>query len=84
MQTPRRISFFGPSYRCVTPVTIVSLQTTTMKLLLASVPVSAAVNPRISVNLLSRDRAAVHGIDDTTTAIQLSVTVALASPVRCR
>ena len=46
-----------------------------MSLLLASTPVSAAICPTLSVNLLNRRRASIHDVDGTASVVDLPITV---------
>ena len=51
------------------------LPITEMSLLLASLPVTAAINSALPVNLLCSKRAAVHNVHNTTSLVELPVTV---------
>jgi len=53
-----------------------------MSVLLLSTPVSAAVCPSLSVNLLSRRRAVVHGIANPNRFVELPITVCFLSQAR--
>jgi hypothetical protein len=46
-----------------------------MSLLLASLPVSTAVSPLLLINLVTRKRASLHGVDAGTACVELLVSV---------
>jgi len=77
--------FFSPPHGCgiirdllsiiVFVCLLYSLPITEMSLLLASLPVTAAINSALPVNLLCSKRAAVHNVHNTTSLVELPVTV---------
>lgn len=60
--------------RCRVPP-VMSFGQFAMSLLLVDNPVVAAVSPRASVNLLSRNRASAHAVNSTVRSVELPLTV---------
>jgi len=52
-----------------------------MSLLLASLPVSAAVCPHLPVNLVNRRRASLHDVDEGAFRVELLVTISFLNQV---